>query len=182
MPVPSLPTRRPATSSRYGNRRAYSVSSPMSHSSPVSDLSHNCRKRKIKLVDEACRLRLGLREGLEWVLCADTLSPHFVSTLCRLRFVPTLCHYALSKAKEGANVPAPRSLQMRLGARGLRGSAETSPGTRPPSTPIEPHQPPSRLVNDSIGTAYCYCLMLLPTATAYSHCLPFPRLCASVPP
>jgi hypothetical protein len=45
-----------------------------------------------------------------------------------------------------------RSLQMRLGARGLRGSAETSPGTRPPSTP-------SMLVNDSICTAYCHCIL-----------------------
>ena len=52
-----------------------------------------------KRVDEACRL--SLREGVEWVLHANTLSPHFVSTLCRLRFVPALCPYALSKAKDG---------------------------------------------------------------------------------
>ena len=32
----------------------------------------------------------------------NTLSPHLVSTLCRLRFVPTLCPYALSNAKAGA--------------------------------------------------------------------------------
>jgi hypothetical protein len=43
---------------------------------------------------------VSLREGLEWVLRSNTLSPHFVSTLCRLRFVFTLCPYALSKAKE----------------------------------------------------------------------------------
>jgi hypothetical protein len=69
--------------------------------------------------------------------CLHTLSPHLVSTPCL---------HTLSKAKEQANVPAPRSLPMRYGARGLRGSAETSPGSRPPSTP-------SRLVNDSISTA-----------------------------
>jgi hypothetical protein len=44
------------------------------------------------------------------------------------------------------------------------------PGTRP-------RRPPSRLVNDSIATAYCHCLLPLPTATPR---LPFPRLCASV--
>ena len=53
-----------------------------------------------------CRLRVRLREGLECVLRTYTLSPHFVSTLCRLRFVSTLCPYTLSKAKEQANVPA----------------------------------------------------------------------------
>jgi hypothetical protein len=34
--------------------------------------------------------------------CLHTLSPHFVSMLCRLRFVSTLCPYALSKAKNGS--------------------------------------------------------------------------------
>ena len=81
-----------------------------------------CRTRKIKRVDEACRLRAGLSGWFKWVLRTYTLSPHLVSTLCRIRFVSTLCPYALSKAKEQANVPAPRSLPMRLGARGLRGS------------------------------------------------------------
>ena len=54
---------------------------------------------------------------------------HLVSTpcltpclqLCRILFVSSLCPYALSKAKEQADVTAPRSLQMRYGARGLRG-------------------------------------------------------------
>ena len=39
--------------------------------------------------------------GIKWVLRACTLSLHFVSTLCRIRFVLTLCPYALSKAREG---------------------------------------------------------------------------------
>ena len=41
------------------------------------------------------------KSGIKWVLRSNTLSPHFVSTLCRLRFVFTLRPYALSKAKDG---------------------------------------------------------------------------------
>jgi hypothetical protein len=66
-------------------------------------------------------IKMEIKSGFKWVLRTCTLSPHLVTTLCRIRFVPTLCPYALSKAKEQANVPAPRSLPMRLGARGLRG-------------------------------------------------------------
>jgi hypothetical protein len=43
-----------------------------------------------------------IESGFKWVLRACTLSPHFVSTLCRLRFVSTPCPYALSKAKDKA--------------------------------------------------------------------------------
>ena len=63
-----------------------------------------CRKRKMKRVDEACRLRVSLRVGLEWVLRSHSLSPHFVTPLCRLRFVPTLRPYALSECEKGASV------------------------------------------------------------------------------
>jgi hypothetical protein len=61
-----------------------------------------CRKQKSKRVDEVCRLRVGLSGWFKWELCTYTMSPHFVTTLCRLRFVPTLRPYALSKAKDGA--------------------------------------------------------------------------------
>ena len=77
------------------------------------------------------------------------MSPRFVSTLCRLRFVATLRPYALSKAaggrkpfatqlsciaEEGKRVGSVRfylalafsSLQMRYGARGLRGVLESA--------------------------------------------------------
>ena len=44
----------------------------------------------------------GIKCGFKWALRAYTLSPHFVSTLGRLRFVPALYPYALSHAKAGA--------------------------------------------------------------------------------
>ena len=89
-PVPKRPARRPGTSSRYSNRRAYSVSSPMSLSSHVSHSSHHCRKRRSKRVDEACRLRVGLREGLEWVLRAFLVTCTFVPYVPFVPFVPSL--------------------------------------------------------------------------------------------
>jgi len=59
-----------------------------------------CTRKWIKRVDEACRLRVGLSVGLSecfaLTTCPHTLSPHLVSTLCRLHFVQTLCPYALS--------------------------------------------------------------------------------------
>ena len=72
------------------------VSKPASHS---SHSSHHCQKRKSKRVDEVYRLRVGLSAGFKWVLRTYTLSQYFVSTLCRIRFVSTLCPYALSKAE-----------------------------------------------------------------------------------
>ncbi len=60
-------------------------------------------------VRQACRLRVRLREGLEWVLRTYTLSPHLVSAPClhalsatlrlhtlSLRFVSAPCLHALS--------------------------------------------------------------------------------------
>ena len=41
-----------------------------------------------------------IKSGFKWVLRTYTLSPHFVSTLCRIRFVSTLCPHALSKADD----------------------------------------------------------------------------------
>ena len=143
-----------------------------------------CRTRKIKRVDEACRLRAGLSGWFKWVLRTYTLSPHLVSTLCRIRFVSTLCPYALSKAKEQANVPAPRSLPMRLepavsavywrahevendtaGDGGLQRSgfsvhsrcaleSAVSAVLRKLPPALDPRQPPSRLVNVT-GTKSC---------------------------
>ena len=43
-----------------------------------------------------------IKSGFKCVLRTYTLSPHFVSTLGRLRFVATLRPYALSKAKDRA--------------------------------------------------------------------------------
>ena len=51
-----------------------------------------------------------IKRGFKWVLRTYTLSPHFVSTLCRIRFVSTLCPYALSKAEEGASSVSRTSL------------------------------------------------------------------------
>jgi hypothetical protein len=72
------------------------------------------REFRIKRVDEVCRLRVSLRKGFERVLRTYTLSPHFVPTLCRLRFVSTLCPYALSNAKaQAAAVPQTRPFRPR---------------------------------------------------------------------
>ena len=48
--------------------------------------------------------------GFKCVLRTYTLSPHLVPTLCRLRFVSTLCPYALSQAAPitGHGGPVPR--------------------------------------------------------------------------
>ena len=81
------------------------------------------------------RLRVGLSGCFALTPCLHTLSPHFVSTLCRIRFVPTLCPYALS-LRCHAFVPATRSLLMHLGACGLRGVLWVRMGWRtvPPGT------------------------------------------------
>ena len=42
------------------------------------------------------------KRGFRVVLRTYTLSTHFVATLCRIRFVPALCPYALSLAKDEA--------------------------------------------------------------------------------
>ena len=48
------------------------------------------------------RFKCGIMCGIKCVLRTNTLSPHLVSTLCRIRFVSALCPYALSEAKEQA--------------------------------------------------------------------------------
>ena len=48
------------------------------------------------------RFKCGIMCGIKCVLRTNTLSPHLVSTLCRIRFVSALCPYALSNAKAGA--------------------------------------------------------------------------------
>ena len=47
-------------------------------------------------------IKSGFKCGFKWVLRAYTLSPHLVSTLCRIRFVSTLCPYALSEEQAAA--------------------------------------------------------------------------------
>jgi hypothetical protein len=79
-----------------------------------------------------------------WVARACTLSPHFVSTLCRLRFVPTLCHYALSShrtRRSGATRMIRRSRAAVSGALS-RSRSRSRPRPRPrPRGPVLPILP-----------------------------------------
>ena len=62
-----------------------------------------------------------IKRGFKCVLRTYTLSPRFFSTLCRLRFVSTLCFYALSKAEEQAAAVSQTS-----GAAALQGGGSSS--------------------------------------------------------
>ena len=75
------------------------------------------------------------KRGFKWVLRACTLSTHFVSTLCRLRFVPALCPYAVSNAKAGAaEAHKARPIVLEPGTAVPAGTAGTAGGWRRVST------------------------------------------------
>ena len=125
------------------------------------------RKQKIKRVDEACRLRVGLSVGLSG--CSYTLSPHFVSPLCRLRFVSTLCPYALSK-ESIESMDSNDSILSDCSILSIRTTTPTSRRRRHyPLSPVSCLQHTVGTPRLSGGTAYCHCLLLLPVS-----CLPPP--------
>ncbi len=80
-------------------------------------------------------IKSGIKCGFKWVLRAYTLSSHFVSTLCRIHFVPSLRPYALSKAKDGAaggiSAQVFSSSSSSPGTAGTAGTAGTTGGCRP---------------------------------------------------
>ena len=114
------------------------------------------------------------------MLRAYTLSPHFVSTLCRIRFVSTLRPHALSLYASSPHfVPTlcrkRKSTRMfRLPVRfrcALEPAVSVVLRKLPPA--LDPRQPHRVLWTTAsalpTATAYCHCLLPLPTATAYCY-------------
>ena len=66
--------------------------------SGATRMAQRCRAGSKRVDKDSVPFKSGFRVGAPHY----TLSPHFVSTLCRIRFVSILRPYALSKAKDGA--------------------------------------------------------------------------------